>query len=66
MSPIMNEMTIFEKDVRKCLIDLGLNQTDLGKKTNIPRNRVNDAIKGRREGRRYRKLIADFLGLNAE
>jgi predicted transcriptional regulator len=62
----MNEMTIFEKDVRKRLIDLGLNQTDLGKKTNIPRNRVNDAIKGRREGRRYRKLIADFLGLNAE
>lgn len=66
MSPIMNEMTDFEKDIRRRLIDMGINQTDLGKKINIPRNRVNDAIKGRREGRKYRKLIAEFLGLNGQ
>lgn len=60
----MNDMTIFEKEVRIRLLNLGINQTELGKKTNIPRNRVNDAIKGRREGRKYRKLIAEFLEIN--
>lgn len=60
----MNGMTIFEKEIRKRLIDLGLSQTELGKKINVPRNRINDAIKGRREGTRYRKIIADFLEIN--
>jgi plasmid maintenance system antidote protein VapI len=54
------------KEARKRLIDLGLTQTQLGKKLHIPRNRVNDAIGGRREGRKYIKPIAKFLGLSLE
>jgi ribosome-binding protein aMBF1 (putative translation factor) len=54
----------FSKDVRKRLIDMGLSQTSLGKKLGIRVNRVNDAIAGRREGRKYIKIIADFLGIN--
>ncbi len=52
------------KTVRKRLIDLGLTQTQLGKKHNIPRNRINDALAGGTEGRKYLKAIVDFLGLN--
>ena len=49
------------KEARIRLIELGFTQTQLGKKLRIPRNRVNDAIAGRREGRKYQKPIADFL-----
>ncbi len=45
------------------LIEMDLNQTKLGKKLHIPRNRVNDALAGRREGRKYQSRIANFLGL---
>jgi transcriptional regulator with XRE-family HTH domain len=50
-----------EKKIKKRLIDLGLSQTELSQQINIPRNRINDAIKGRREGRRYTQQILDFL-----
>jgi transcriptional regulator with XRE-family HTH domain len=50
-----------EKKIKKRLIDLGLTQTELSQQINIPRNRINDAIKGRREGRRYTQQILDFL-----
>jgi len=49
------------KLARKRLIDLGLSQTQLAQKTHIPRNRVNDAIAGRREGKKYQQRIAKFL-----
>jgi len=62
----MNQMTIFEKEIRQRLLDLEINQTELGRKLNIPRNRVNDALKDRREGRKYRKPIAEFLGINVQ
>lgn len=50
-----------EKKIKKRLIDLGLTQTKLSQQIHIPRNRINDAIKGRREGRRYTQQILDFL-----
>jgi hypothetical protein len=49
------------KKIKIKLIELGLTQTQLGKKLNIPRNRVNDAIMGRREGRKYQDQISKFL-----
>ena len=55
-----------EKEVKKRLIDLGLTQTHLSKILNIPRNRVNDAIKGRREGRKYQSPIAKFLKVSIQ
>jgi len=53
------------KVVRIRLIRLGITQTQLGEILKIPRNRVNDAIAGRREGRKYQKPIADYLGLKS-
>jgi hypothetical protein len=50
-----------EKKIKKRMIDLDLTQTLLSRAINIPRNRINDAIKGRREGRRYAQQILDFL-----
>ncbi len=58
-SPLMDT-----KEIKKRLIDLGLSQTQLGKKLKIPRNRINDAIMGRREGKKYQDQIARFLGIN--
>lgn len=45
------------KRIRKRLIDLDLSQTQLARKLNIPRNRFNDAIAGRREGKKYLPMI---------
>jgi transcriptional regulator with XRE-family HTH domain len=50
-----------EKKVRKRMIDIGVTQTQMANITGIPRNRVNDALRGRREGRRYVQQILDFL-----
>ncbi len=47
----------FKKWAKKRLIDLDLTQTQLAKKRKIPRNRVNDAINGRREGKKYLPMI---------
>ena len=52
----MNEIKI-----RKRMIDLGLTQTQMARLIGIPRNRINDALKGRREGTRYQQAILDFL-----
>jgi len=61
----MNDTSEFEKDVRKRLIDLGISQTQLSRIIKIPRNRINDAIRGRREGRRYQQAIIDYLSQNS-
>ena len=49
------------KKAKKRLIDLSLTQTKLAKILGIPRNRINDAIMGRREGKKYQIVIAKFL-----
>jgi len=61
----MNHISDFEKDIRKRLIDLGISQTQLSQIIKIPRNRINDAIRGRREGRRYQQTIIDYLSQNS-
>jgi transcriptional regulator with XRE-family HTH domain len=49
------------KKIKIRLIKLGLTQTELGRKLGIPRNRVNDAISGRREGKKYQCEILAYL-----
>jgi hypothetical protein len=56
----------FKKQTKIQLIKLGITQTQLSKKLKIPRNRVNDAIMGRREGRKYQSQIAKFLKIELE
>jgi DNA-binding transcriptional regulator YiaG len=53
--------TMNAKKIRKKLIDLELSQTELAKILGIGVNRVNDAIADRREGKKYQKLITDYL-----
>lgn len=50
-----------KKEIKKKLIDLNLSQTELAKRLQIPRNRINDAIMGRREGKKYLPMIEEFL-----
>ena len=56
-------MSDFEKEVRKTLIDRGMSMSDLASELGVSASYVYDILSGRRDATDTRQKIVDFLGL---
>ena len=59
-------MSEFEKDVRKSLIDRGMSMTDLASALSISNAYVYDIMSGRRNANSMKQKMIHFLGLDGD
>lgn len=59
-------MSEFEKDVRKSLIDRGMSMTDLARALSISNAYVYDIMSGRRNANDMKQKMIHFLGLDGD
>lgn len=60
------EMSDWEKEVRKALIDFGMTVDELAKELNVTRAYIYDIFKGGRKATEMRQKINDYLGIEGE
>lgn len=59
------QLTEFGLAVKKALLDMQITQKDFCNEQDIPVNRFTEILYGLRPGLRYRKQIAEALGIRA-
>lgn len=59
------QMTNFEKEVKKRLIDQGMTQTDLADRLGIKKQYLNLIFDGRRQNSKYVDQIRELLNMSA-
>ncbi|MCR4442935.1 MAG: Rha family transcriptional regulator [Peptococcaceae bacterium] len=57
------QLTPFGLEVKKRLLDLGLNQKEFCKENDIPMNRLSEVLYGDRLAKKYREKIAKLLDI---
>lgn len=59
-------ITAFGWAVKKRLAELNLDQKEFCRRYGIPESRLSNLIRGARRAERYRKRVADVLGIDEE
>lgn len=59
-----NKLTPLGKEIKKRLIDMGMTQKELAAMLGVKRAYISRIMYGNRTGKKYRKAIAEILGID--